>query len=159
MLPFAGTFQPASHMIGNVPTDAAFEGATDGRGLHILLGPGQAVTFVAANPINTFDVPVLLRLSVRADGPGAQVALAALDGAWAGSVASFIPVNSSSFVNRYRRLQFLYNADSDEIVPIFQVVHVSGDVVNVYIDNFELYAIPGRAVVSAEFLGADGTTP
>jgi hypothetical protein len=159
MLPFAGTFQLALHTIGAVPTDGAFEGATDGKGLHILLTPGQAVTFVGAKPINTFNLPVLLRVSVRADSAGAQVALAALDGAGAGSVASFIPVTSISFLNRYRRLEFLYNADSDDILPIFQVVHVSGDAVNVYIDSFEAYAIPSGAMVTAEFLGADGTTP
>lgn len=159
MLPFSGTFQLALHTIGAIPTDGAFEGTTDGRGLHILLAPGQALTLVATAPVNTFDLPVLLRLSVRADTAGARVALAALDGAGAGSVASFIPVNSVSFLNRYRRLELLYNPDSDAIIPIVQVVHVSGDTMNVYLDNFEAYAIPKGAMVSAEFLGADGTTP
>lgn len=159
MLPFAGVFQLGLYTIGPIPTDSAFDGATDGRGLHILLQPGQAVTFLASTPINTFNLPVLLRVSVRADSVGAQVALAALDGAGAGSIASFIPISSASFLNRYRRLQFLYNADSDDILSIFQVVHVSGDTVNVHIDNFEIYAIPSGAMVSAEFLGADGTTP
>lgn len=159
MLPFSGTFELALHAIGDIPTDSAFQGATDGRGLHIIVEPGQAVTLMATEAVNTFNLPVLLRVTVRADSDGAQVALAGMDAVGAGSVASFIPINSSSFLNQYRRLQFLYNADSDDILPIIQVVHRSGGSVNVYLDNFEVYAIPDGTMVSAEFLGSDGTTP
>ena len=86
------------------------------------------------------------------------MALAGLDAAGAGSIASVIPVNSASFLNRYRRLQFLYNPDSDDILAILQIVNISDDTVQVYLDNFEAYAIPIGATVSAEFLGADGSS-
>ena len=55
-------------------------------------------------------------------------------------VGSFIPIDSVSFTNEYRRMQFLYTPDSTKIIPIFQVLHRSGGNVNVYIDNYELFA-------------------
>jgi len=158
-LPFSGEFQLGLYTVGTIPTDNAYSGATDGRGLRILLQPGQAATFVSTQAVQTGNLPAMLRMNVRTDTDGAQVGLAAVDAAVTGSVASYIPANSAVFVNRYRRIQFLYNADSDDILPIFQVVHVSGGAVNVYIDNIEVYLIPPGASVPAGFLGADGTTP
>ncbi len=158
-LPFSGDFQLGLYTIGTIPTDNAYAGATDGRGLRILLQPGQAVTLMSTTAVQTNNLPAMLRMNVRADSDGAQVALAAVDAAVTGSVASLIPANSASFVNRYRRIQFLYNADSNDILPIFQIVHVSGGPVNVYIDNFEVHLIPPGSMIPAGFLGADGTTP
>jgi hypothetical protein len=95
-------------------------------------------------------------VTVRADKEGGQIGLAALDSNVVGSVISYVPANTVSCVNRYRRLQFVYKPDSTGILPILQVIHLQGDVVNVYLDNFEIYAIPAGASVSGAMLGADG---
>jgi len=155
MLPFAGQFQTALYTIGNIPMDNTFTGATDGRGLHIMLTAGQAVTLLGS-PVMTSGLPVLIRVTVRADKEGGQIGLAALDSNVVGSVISYVPANTVSCVNRYRRLQFVYKPDSTGILPILQVIHLQGDVVNVYLDNFEIYAIPAGASVSGAMLGADG---
>ncbi len=155
MLPFAGQFQTALYTIGNIPMDNTFTGATDGRGLHVMLTAGQAVTLLGS-PVMTSGLPVLIRVTVRADKEGGQIGLAALDSNIVGSVISYVPANTASCVNRYRRLQFVYKPDSAGILPILQVVYLQGDVVNVYLDNFEIYAIPAGASVSGAMLGADG---
>ena len=159
-LPFGGTFKLAAFSIGSIPTDGAFNGATNGRGLAVTVNPGEAITFLG--PFLTLDkVPALLRVNVRSTGKGATVALAALDGGFDGSVAINMPANSALFAQAYKRLALVYKAPTNTVIPILQVVadgSVNGPV-SVYLDNFELIPLPAGTCLPSEMIGADGTAP
>lgn len=159
-LPFSGAFVLGQNSIGTIPTDNAFAGATNGRGLITNVNVGEAVTYIG--PFRQVDpgVPVLLRVSARATGPGATLAIAALDGSFDGSVATNIPANSQLFVGAYKRFVLLYKPPTHSIIPILQVTNTAGPgPVTVYFDNFEMIPLPSGTLIPADALGADGTAP
>jgi len=159
-LPFGGTFNLATYSIGAMPTDNAFAGATNGRGLTVIVRPGEAALFMG--PYLTLDnAPALLRVNVRSSGAGAQVALAALDGAFDGSVATNQPADSGIFAQTYKRMILLYKSRTNTMIPLLQVSAgaAATEPVTVYFDNFELIPLPPGVAVSTELLGADGNTP
>jgi hypothetical protein len=143
-LPFAGSFTLAQNLISAIPTDNAFPGATNGRGVNVTLNPGNAVLLMGPYVNVEGGYPALLRVSVRSTGGGASIALAAMDGSFDGSVATNIPADSKIFNGAYKRMVMVYKAPSNGIVPLLQAVagaSQSGPV-TVYFDNFEL--IPCR---------------
>ncbi len=160
-LPFAGAFNMASFSIGSIPADNAFPGATNGRGLTVVVKPGDAALFMG--PYLTLDgnTPALLRVNVRSSGSGAQVALAVLDGAFDGSVATNQPADSGIFAQAYKRMLLLYKSKSNTMIPLLQVSASASATapVTVYFDNFELIPLPAGVAVPADLLGADGNTP
>ncbi len=160
-LPFAGAFTLAAHSIGAIPTDNAFAGATNGRGLMVTLNAGDAVMLMG--PFLTLDpgVPALIRVSARSTGAGAAVALAALDGSFDGSQATNIPANSQVFAGAYKRFVLLYKPPTNSIIPILQVAGGAAitDPVTVYFDNLEIIPLPPGTSIPAEALGAGGLAP
>ncbi|MBN2326094.1 MAG: hypothetical protein JXR73_02995 [Candidatus Omnitrophica bacterium] len=160
-VPFNPGFILAQNEIGSIPSDNAFDGATNGRGLSVTVNPGEAVMFMGPYLSLEPGVPGLLRVNVRSTGGGVSVALAALDGSFDGSVSSNIPADSMVFNGAYKRMALVYKAPSNGVIPILQAaanVNLSGPVM-IYFDNFELIPLPPGVCVPAEALGAGGIAP
>ncbi len=155
------SFTLAVNGIGPIPSDNAYEGATNGRGLSVTVKPGEGATFWG--PYQTIEqkVPLLIRVNARATGPGASVALAALDGSFDGSIATLIPADSASLTGAYKRMAIVYKPPTNTIVPLLQVVANGSvtDPVTVYLDNLEIIPLPPGTLIPSEALGADGTAP
>lgn len=157
----SAAFTLAQNAIGPIPSDNAYTGATNGRGLTVTVSAGEGATFWG--PYRTIDqqVPLLLRVNARATGPGASIAIAALDGSFDGSIATLIPADSARLTGVYKRLAIVYKPPTNTVVPLLQVVangSVSGPV-TVYLDNFEMIPLPPGVCIPSEALGADGTAP
>ncbi len=153
-LPFEGDFTEADLQITSIPTDNAFENATNGRGLKVTAQPGEALTFLGPF-LEVEDAPVLLRVSVRSNGGGCSVALAAMDGSFDGSVATNIPADSDIFNGEYKRMTMIYKAPSNSVIPLLQVAYMQpeGAPVEIYFDNFELIPLPPGQTISTDMLG------
>jgi hypothetical protein len=127
--------------IGEIPKQG---GMTDGGGASIVTQPGQ-LGFLMFPSIDVGKNTVLIRASVRSNGPGAAVALAVLDGSLDGSIATNIPSNSALFQDQYQRMVLLYDPPGSSIVPVFQVSNLQGtQTIQVHLDNYEIYLIPRR---------------
>lgn len=157
-LPFAGDFTLGEHRIGLIPSDNAFEGATNGRGLVASVGPGQAVTFLGPFLEIGGDYPVLLRVNVRSNGGGAQVALALIDGL-DGTVSLTNPADSAVFADAYKRLALVCKAPSNNVFPLIQVASSGQQPVEVYFDNFDLIPLPPGSVMPVEAFGVGAIAP
>lgn len=159
-LPFSGTYTLGTAMLVPIPTNGSFPGATDGKGLMVTLQPNQAVMIWNPSPIAITDrSPLLFRVNVQSSGPGAAVALAALDGSFNGSVATNQSTDSAVLTASYKRLTMIYKPPSNTVAPILQVVATGNQAVVVYIDNFEIYALRSGTSLPVDMLGADGTAP
>ena len=158
-LPFSGNYTLANNRIGPIPTDGAFAGATNGRGLIVTVNAGEAVTFLG--PFITLEgsMPVLLRVNVRTSGGGALVALAGVDGG-DGTVALVNPADSTIFAERYKRLAVLFKPPTNAMFPLIQVTFSPGSgPVTVYFDQFELIPLPPGSVMPVEEFGVGAIAP
>ena len=152
-----GTLPKADISYGSIRTDNAFDGATDGVGATIVADPGEGVMIYG----QTLTTPhaAIIRCSVRADGPEAEVTIVAVDRNWQYFTTSG-PVDSSPLTDRYRRVSVLYVPPTTGFTPILQVYNPSETTtVTVYVDNFDVYLLtPGR-YYDAEFLDGDDIDP
>ncbi|HOL93178.1 MAG TPA: hypothetical protein PLH79_02415 [bacterium] len=125
--------------------------SVDQKGMGITVQPGEVVFTYASQTVAAEGNPVLLRLSVRADAPGASVTLAALRGAMSetdGSIATHMPMSASGFVDQERLLVLVYEPDTgDRVTPVIQVAATGNNgPVTVWVDRLEVYRIePGMA--------------
>ncbi|MFH1740898.1 MAG: hypothetical protein ABIH23_17980, partial [bacterium] len=121
----------------------------DKVGLRITANAGQVAFIHALQPVATEGLPLILRMTVRANAPGAAVALAALKGslvtgeAMDGSIATHIPATAASFIDGERRIVLVYQPDSpDPVTPIIQVAAAAETgTVNIYVDKLEAFRI------------------
>ncbi len=132
--------------------------STDKKGLAIYAQDSQVSFFYALQAIQT-EVPVLLRMTVRANTPYTQIALVALQGDAAqgtidGSIATHILATSSLEMGEERQILLLYEPFSmTTLTPAFQVAAVAGaPMTTVLIDRFEIYKIQPDSSVPAELL-------
>jgi len=89
------------------------------------------------------DHMVIMRVSVKASGAGSQIALAAMDGSWDGSIATFVPANSANYMDEYKRMVLVMDPPGTTIMPILQVFNNQGHVAEqVFFDRLELYLVP-----------------
>lgn len=130
----------------------------DKRGLSIVVDPGQVTFLNTVEPILAEGKPVLLRMAVRSDGPGAQVALVALKGDLGkgladGSIATHIPAGSAGFIDSERRLVLLYEPDGgQQITPVIQVAAAGDTTTHILIDRLEVFLLETTETYSgAEF--------
>lgn len=145
-----GTVPVAVVTFGNIPTDNTFNGATDGRGAIIQADPGEGVMI---NPsVITTQNAVLIRCSVRADGPCASVVLASIEQGNNNFVSTITPANGAFFQDKYRRIADFFIPPSHSFQPIIQIVNTSEtNSLTVYLDNFEIIDLgPDRIDVSIE---------
>lgn len=148
-----GTVRTAAFFGNPIPSSA------DKRGLEISVTAGQTAFVYARETVRTNGSPVLLRMSLRADGANASVALVALKGnlgaqALDGSIAYKIPSNSSSFVDSEQQMVILYEPDSgDEFTPAIQVAAKDQPgAVTVLIDRLEIIRLePGTLHTGSQF--------
>ncbi|MFB3786286.1 MAG: hypothetical protein ACE15F_07945 [bacterium] len=124
----------------------------DKVGIMMSVHTGQVAFLHTLAPIQTEGWPVLIRMKVRADGPGAAVALAALQGNLAsnegvdGTIATNIPAQAASFVDQERVLELVYQPDAPgQVTPILQAACTLGPqdsrTVAVLIDSVEIYKL------------------
>ncbi len=135
---------------GAIP--ASSNSMSDGWGAWITAGPGE-VELLQFPRIEAGEGSILLRVSIHSTGPGAAVALAALDGSMDGSIGTNIPADSGIFQENYQRLTLLYDPPGSSVFPILQLANQMGtDEVTVYVDNLEVYLLPNTGSVPAELL-------
>ncbi|MBZ0257942.1 formylglycine-generating enzyme family protein, partial [bacterium] len=143
---------------GAVPTDNAFENATDGRGAIVTAAPGEGVMLLT-QPINTANAAVV-RCSVRTNAPGAEITLASLGLDDARFLSTNAPNNTSYFVGQYRRLTTFFIPPGLGFQAIIQIVNKNAsETVTAYIDNFEITLLDPNKFYSAQFLDSDETDP
>ncbi len=137
---------------GDIPSDNAFEGATDGRGMIITADPGEGA-MIQTTLISTSNC-ALLRCSVRLSAPHASLYLASVDQGESTFVSTITPSNPMSFVNQYQRIADFFLPPSTGFQGIIQVVNTSdAEGLTVYIDNFEIIEMgPDGINVSIEDL-------
>ncbi|MDP8242571.1 MAG: formylglycine-generating enzyme family protein [Candidatus Hinthialibacter antarcticus] len=122
---------------GTIPTDNAFDGATDGRGMIIEADPGEGV-MVNMAPIFTSNI-ALLRCSVRSTAPNVSVYLVSIDLGEDLVVSTISPNVSNLFVDQYQRIADFFLPPSIGFQGIIQVVNTSEtEPVTVYLDNFQI---------------------
>jgi len=137
-----GGISPIGFFSNPIPSSA------DQKGLAITVKTGEVAFAYAKIPIQCGNRPVLLRLTARADGPDAAIALAALKGnlennAADGSIATHIPATAAAFVEQERTLVLLYEPDAEGIVtPVIQVASTSQEKsVTALIDRLEVMVL------------------
>lgn len=150
-----GIVLPVSFEPGQIPSSA------DGRGVSVI-SRANDVTFIhPAAPAQTNGNPVLLRAVVQSDSLNVQVALVALKGNLSngagvdGSIATHIPFDAQSFLNRERALTLIYQPDEGgPVTPALQVAGLAGGQSSVMIDRLETYVLDPAAAYPAELFGA-----
>ena len=134
-----------------VPEDESNQNLTDGIGAVATVSANQGILiFFPTLPVEPGGV--IVRVSVRADGPGAQFALAALDVDQAnglesldGSIATRIPATTKDLQDGWRQMVLFIESYKDAIVPVIQVVSVSNEQQTVWIDRLEILT-PGDLI-------------
>jgi cytochrome c len=153
-----GSLPAANVTFGDIPTEFAFEGATDGQGAIINADPGEGVK-IFFNSIETSRA-AFVRCSIRASHASTAITLTSIDQGPDVFVATNSPTIATSFVNRYRRMVLLYAPPSTGFRPMLEIINQSDtDNLTVYLDNVEIYTFGSEEYWSADFLGGDETDP
>ena len=128
----------------SIPSDGETS-LTDGIGAQITVTKDQGVIlFFPAQ--NTDPSGAIVRLSVYASGPGAQLALAAMDADQTsglqsidGSMAARIISNSENIQNGWNQLNLFVKSFQNGIVPILQMISTTNKQnTTVYLDRLEV---------------------
>ena len=128
----------------------------DNKGMALTVNPGEVAFVYAKAPIRTGGAPIMLRMTVRANGVEAAVALVALKGNMItqelldGSIATHIPASAASFQNTERRIVLMFEPDQgDQVTPVIQVAATGKNTpVTVFVDRLEFFKL------DAGFFGA-----
>lgn len=153
----AGEFASTLLTTGTLPD------TQDRRGFAALVQPGQVAFMYSTLPIMTGGDPILIRAYLRADGPGATLAVGALRGAltvpgsFDGSIGLTFPFTTRFLTDQARWVSMVYQPDEGLMInPIFQVASATteGDVA-VFIDKIEIYRLQRGQAVPAELLRMD----
>ncbi|MGC9326227.1 MAG: formylglycine-generating enzyme family protein, partial [Candidatus Hinthialibacter sp.] len=153
-----GVYAAPDVAFGSIPTDNAFENATDGKGI-ILLADGEEGAMILPQPVES-NKPAFLRCSVRATAPHISVYLASIDQSQNQFVSTITPNAGSFFLDQYRRISDIVIPPSTGFQPIIQIINTSPtDPVIVYLDNFEIHLLEPGQYYSTEFLDGDESDP
>lgn len=143
---------------GNIPTDRAFDGATDGKGMIIQADPGEGV-MILTQPIQTASC-ALIRCSARSSAPHASIYLASIDQGENTFVSTITANNGNFFLNRYSRIADFFLPPSTGFQGIVQVTNTSStEKLTVYLDNLEIIPIDPNLYYSGEFVDGDESDP
>lgn len=154
-----GEAPPGELDVGTVPTDAMFEGATDGIGLRFTVDPDE-VSLLVGSTMYVGEAVVLLRCSVRTTGPGVHIALGALDGEMDGSVSTTILADTATTTHVWRQLSMIYDPPHGKMMPLIQAANVAGsESVTCYVDRLEVILVTSGTVLTGEDLGAETPVP
>ena len=153
-----GQYPMAKTEFGAIPTDNAFPGATDGRGVLVEAAPGTGVMIFG--PVIPTSQLVLARCAVRTSGPNAQVTIATIDMGSNVFVSQNRPENGGYFANQYRRIATLTMPRPGGLQPLIQVFNPSStDHVTAYLDNFEFIQLTEGQFYNVDFLDGDENDP
>jgi pre-peptidase len=157
-IPIPGGFTgmaPGSVSVGLLP--ANINEITDGKGATLSVAPGE-VMLLQFPQVETGGGLILVRALVASNGPGASVALGALNGSLDGSIATNFPADSNVLFNRYEWMTLVYEAPADTVIPVFQLANTQGEqAVDLYLDNIEIYQIPKGVSIPSWLLGASAS--
>jgi photosystem II stability/assembly factor-like uncharacterized protein len=148
-----GLYKPAAISSGvAIPKDdETLFPSSDNLGAEFSVDQGQGI--IAYFPAQSADSEgVFLRTVVWASGPGAQIALAALDAEQEkgftgidGSIATRIPAKTTVFEGGWNEIVLFIDSLKDGMIPIIQIVDVSGDPTTIYVDKIEIL-IPSSSI-------------
>ena len=138
-LPVEG-FAAADLQTTSVPTDNAFDGATDGQGMKVVLQPGQGALLLASAPVSAGNGLVELKTSVRTTSNQIQLGLVAIavpDSGPDGSLGYVNPTGNEVPVNKWGEMDLVYDSPVKNYYPAIQFVlpKEAGSAQTVYFDN------------------------
>lgn len=149
----AGTIDPAA-----LP-ETLFASSQDQQGLAIETQPGQVAFLYATKPIDTGGKPMLLRLTLRADSPGAVMTLAALKGGMAqtdGSISFTTHNSTASFIDRESVMTLLYEADTRlPVTPVIQLAGGASESATVWVDRLEILILENGTSYSGSWFNTN----
>lgn len=126
-----------------------FADSADNRGLTLTAGPGQVAFAYAIEALDSEGLPLLLRVSVRAEQPDAGIWLAALKGSFVTgeeldtSIGLVNAASASRFAEADGSLVLLYQPDTGRLVtPVIQLAagpNAAGAAV--HIDKLEVFRL------------------
>ena len=157
MGPGFGAYPQGQISFGSIPTDGAFNGATDGRGAIITAGPNEGV--MVFGPAIPTDRSGVIRCNFYADGPEAAITVAAVDQGPDLYVVTSSPSNGAVFDHQYQRITAQYSPPTVGFQPLFQIHNPSERTITVYVDNFDVYLIDPERCYNGEFLDHDEIDP
>lgn len=137
---------------GFIPADSSGQGLTNGVGYSFVVDGGEVLLLLGPE-IEVGTSGVLMRLSVRATGPGCTFTLAGLDGSFDGSIGIDTVAESTHFINGYKVMTFHYNPPGNRFRPILQAANRDGNSqVRITIDNLEVYLVGSNDSIPGDLL-------
>jgi len=153
-----GAYPQASVSFGLIPTDNAFDGATDGQGAIVTAQPGEGVMIFGERIIA--NQAAMIRCSVRTEQAHAAITIATIGDKPDRFVATNSPSDEAYFAGQYQRLSTFCTPPSTGFQPVVQIVNTSQtEALTAYIDNFEVYTLDPTKYYSAAFLDNDTVDP
>ncbi len=154
-----GSFPIADIRFGEIPTSEEFPTATDGHGAIIEAEPGEGIMMFS--PLIRVPKTVLIRCSIRMDGPHGSVTLACLDQSSNQLLSTFTPNNGALLVNEYYRMVDILPATMEKPVQgILQIINSSTDKnLTAYVDNMELVPLEPNVYYHEGFISGDQSDP
>lgn len=153
-----GAYPQASVSFGYIPTDNAFDGATDGQGAIITAKPGEGAMIYGESVETSYAA--MIRCSVRTEQAHAAIIIATIGEKPDQFVATNTPNNEAYFAGQYQRIAVFYTPPSTGFRPVIQIVNTSqSEALTAYIDNFEVYLLDPTKYYSAAFLDNDTVDP
>lgn len=153
-----GAYPQANVSFGYIPTDNAFDGATDGQGAIITAQPGEGV-MIFGERVDVINA-AMIRSSVRTEQGHAAVTIAVIGDTPDRFVATNSPYNEAYFAGQYQRLAVFYTPPSTGFQPVVQIVNTSKtETLTAYLDNLEVYPLNPSKYYSAAFLDNDTIDP
>ena len=123
-LPVDG-FASADFQTVSIPTDNAFDGATDGQGLKVIMQPGQGALLLASAPVSAGNGLVELKTSVRTASNQIQLGLVAIavpETGPDGSLGYVNPTGNEVPVNKWGEMDLVYDSPVKNYYPAIQFV-------------------------------------
>ncbi|MBN2325922.1 MAG: formylglycine-generating enzyme family protein [Candidatus Omnitrophica bacterium] len=153
-----GDYPLPSITFGSIPTDNAFEGATDGEGASIVAAPGEGILIIGSDV--AASNPAMIRCSVRTNNPNVSVIIASLDNGPHTFVSTQTVNDAAYFLNQYKRLTTFYVPSSGSFKPLIQVINTSeSETAVVMLDNFDVFIFDPERFYSTGSIDGDETDP
>ena len=153
-----GKYPQANVSYGYIPTDNAFEGATDGQGVIIQAKPGEGVMLFG--PTMSNNEAAMIRCSMRTEGADASVYIASIGAEPDRFVSTNTTNNPTFFQDQYKRIAVFATPPCGGLQPVIQIINTSTtETLTAYLDNFDIIILDKIHYYFGEFLNADETDP
>lgn len=151
-----GQYPQADVQFGYIPTDNAFEGATDGQGAIVQAEPGEGVMLIGPNI--SWDEAAHVRCSVYTEGK-AKITLAVIGSEPDRFVSTHSPASPTYCQGKYQRLSAFATPPGTGFQPVLQIVNAGAETLLAYVDNLNTYQISKTMGYHGEFMNGDETDP